>query len=517
MIGIYPWVYSDLKGDIWTFSINGNKELCYRIMYREGEWIKETIIDTKVLGFSIYVDEDETIHVVYSNTKGELRYCTMKDKRWIGKTLYKVESDKFEMQSLKCKIIEDKMHIFYLEVSKKDTNHAVLMHCLWNGRETKAVVVRDIILIDNSKECYSVDVNKKGDIELLFVTDEGTDKSLNYCSFENNRWLPIKRLYGIQGENISFEVLMYEEETHILNKYMEGSIYLLEHVCIESKGNIKGFRVYESEKELLEPIIFTKRNKIYSCWLEEGKIFYSNFEGEKWGSAVLFDKVNKGAVEGYNWFSWIDTDSSIESRKIYGTNGLDLYLFNPSDFVENAKDLLRYGVDKSNEEFSKEESLQKFKLELFKIKSEKKNLEKKVTHLSMQLQKNKRLMEEYEDRIVKILEQKRKSDENCSIFVELQKNIQKDLEVKTDKLSEKKFFIETIQRKLEDTKEKLVEERSIKIEIESKLQDYEDENFTIKQELEMLNEEKRRLGEELELEKNQSIMKRLLKRGQRGE
>ena len=503
MIGIYPWVYSDLKGNLWKFSVNGNRELCYRIMYREGEWIKQTIIDTKVLGFSIFVDEDEKIHVVYSNTKGELRYCTMKDKRWIGKILYKVESDKFEMQSLKVKIIEDKMHIFYLEVSKKDTNHAVLMHCLWNGRETEAVVLRDIILIDNSKECYSVDVNKKGDIELFFVTDDGTDKSLNYCSFENNRWSPIKRLYGIQGENISFEVLIYEEETHILNKYMEGSIYLLEHVCIESKGNIKGFRVYESEKEFLEPLLFTKRNKIYSCWIEEGKIFYSNFDGEKWGSAVLFDKGNKGAVEGYNWFSWIDTESSIESRKIYGTNGLDLYLFNPSDFVGNVKESLKYGVDQYNEEYPKEESLQKFKVKLFKMKSEKKNLEKKVTYLSMQLQKNKKLMEDYEERIVKILEQKRKSDENCSIFVELQKNIQKDLEVKTDKLSEEKAFIETIKRKLEDTKEKLIEERNIKSEIESKLQEYEEENLIIKQ--------------KLELEKNQSIMKRLLKRGQRGE
>lgn len=516
MRGIYHWIYSDLKGNIWMFSINNNKKLCYRIMYREGEWIKETIIDTKVFGFSIYVDEDEIIHVVYSNIKGELRYCTMKDKKWIGKTLYKVENDKFEMQNLKVKIIEDTMHIFYLQVSKRESNNAVLMHYLWNGRETKAVVVQDIILINNLKECYFVDVNKKGDIDLFFVTDDGADKSLSYCSFENNRWLPAKRIYGIQGENIGFEVLIYKEETHILNKYMENSVYLLEHICIANNGDIRGFRVYESKKELLEPILFTENDKLYSCWIEEGEIFYSNFDGEKWGSEVVVDRGNKDEVERYNCFSCIGSDSSIRERKIYGTNGLDLYLFNPSDFVKNAKDLLKYGVDQSNEKHPQEESLQKFKLELFKVKSEKKNLEKKVTHLSMQLQKNKRLLEEYEERIAKVLEQKRKSDENCNMFVELQKNIQKDLEVKTDKLSEKKVFIETMQRKLEDTKEKLIEERNIKSEIESKLQDYEEENLIIKQELEMVSEEKRRIYAEFELEKNKSIMKRLFK-GSKGE
>jgi hypothetical protein len=517
MSGVYPWIYGDYKDNIWKFSRNDNKELCYRIMYREGKWTKETLIDTEVLGFAVYVSGDETIHVVYSNTKGELRYCTMKDKQWVGKMLYQVESDEFEIQNLKVEIIEDKMHIFYLLVGNDGSDHGVLMHCIWNGKETKATTLQDIILISNIKEYYSVHVNKKNNIDVFFVTDEGDEISLNCCSFENSRWLPVKRLYGIQGESIGFEVLMYQQEIHILNKSREDSIYFLDHVCVDIIGNIKGLRVRESRKELSEPLLFIKSNKLYSCWLEQGKIFYSVFDGEKWGGAFYVDRGNELTVERYNCFIYLDKESSIKETKIYGTNGLDLYLFDPSEFVVNMKDSLKCEVNQSNEAtLQEEESLQNFKLELFQVKSEKKKLEKKVTSLSLQLQKNQRFIEEYDERIARILEQKRKVDENCNIFLGLQKDIQKELETTKYQLSEEKVFIETLQKDLEYTKQQLIEEKKIKVTMENKLKECQEENVIIIQQVEKISEEKRRLCEELELEKNQSIMERLLRRKSSG-
>jgi len=48
------------------------------------------------------------------------------------------------------------------------------------------------------------------------------------------------------------------------------------------------------------------------------------------------------------------------------------------------------------------------------------------------------------------------------------------------------------------------------------LKECQEENVIIKQQGEIINEEKRRLSEELELEKNQSIMERLLRRRTNG-
>lgn len=492
MNSVYPWIYVDYRNDIWKFFGNSNKELCYKIMYGEGKWTKDNLIDKEVLGFALYVEADETIHMVYSNVKGELKYCTMKNKQWVGKILYQMDIDEFEMRNLKVKIIGAEMHIFYLLVGNDGSDHGVLMHCIWNGKETKTTTLQDIILIPNINEHYIININEENNIEIFFITDEGDEVSLNYSSFENNSWSPLKRLYGIQGEDVGFEVLRDKQDIHILNKSREDSIHFLDHVSIDVVGNIKEFRVYESSKELVEPLIFIEDDKLYSCWLEQGKIFYSVFENEKWSDSFYFDKGNELAVSRYNCFISCDEDSSIKAMKVYATNDLDFYLFVPSQFLMSVKDSLKNNKNQVNEDVSKEEkALQRLKLELSRVKLEKKGLKDKIELLNIQLQKKQRDMKEYEESFARLIEQKRKADENYKVFLELQQNIQKELE---------------------EANKQLLEERKIKGNIENKLKECKEENTLISQQAEMMSKENKRLYKELELERNQSIMERLLKK-----
>jgi len=496
MSSVYPWIYVDCTNNIWKFFQNDNKELCYKIMYGEGKWTKESLIDKEVLNFTVYIAKDETIHIVYSDIKGNLKYCTMKNKQWVGKILHQIESNEFEIQNLNAEIIGDEMHIFYLLIGNDGSDHGVLMHSIWNGKETRNTSLQDIILISNLNEHYSINVTKKNTIDVFFVTDEGDEISLNYCSFKNHRWSAVKRLYGIQGEDICFDMLRDQQKIHILNKSREDSIYFLDHVCIDISGNIQEFRVHESSRELVEPILFTESNKLYSCWLEQGGIFYSIFDDEKWGSAVYFDRGDEHKIERYNSFIFCDNESSIKARKVYGTSELDLCLFVPSQFAINMKDSLKYEEGQANAVTHIEtEIFQSLKLELSRVKSENKILEKKIASLSMQLQKKQRFIEEYEERVARILEQKRKVDENCNLFFELHQNIQKELE---------------------NIKEKLLEEQRIRTNIENKLKECEEENVTIRQQVETISEEKKKMCEELEFEKNQSIMERLLRKRSSG-
>ncbi|MBV7272815.1 hypothetical protein JMF89_10565 [Clostridiaceae bacterium UIB06] len=559
MSRVYPWIYVDYANNIWKFFQNNNKELCYTIMYEEGKWTKESLIDKEVLDFTVYITNDETIHIVYSNINGNLKYCTMKNKQWLGKKLSQIESDEFEIQNLKVEIIGDEMHIFYLLIGNDGSDHGVLMHCIWNGKETTDTSLQDIILIPNLNEHYSINVTKKNNINVFFITDEGDEVSLNYCSFENHRWSTIKRLYGIQGDDICFDVLMNQQDIHILNKSREDSIYFLDHVCIDISGEIQEFKVHESSSELVDPLLFIKNNKLYSCWLEQGRIFYSGFDDEKWNSAVYFNRGDEHKIERYNCFICCDNEDSIKARKVYGTNEVDLCLFIPSQFAINTKDSLKYEVSKVNADTPSEtEIFQSLKLELSRVKSENKILEKKIASLSMQAKKKQRFIEEYEERVARILEQKRKVDENCALFFELKQNIQKELEVTKQKfleeellttnlknelkeikkqlseryvitenyqrelentkeqLSQKEIFIVTLQKELEDTKEKLLGEQNIKTSIENKLKECESENLKIRQQVETITEENKKLYEELKFEKNQSIMERLLRKRSSG-
>ena len=188
MRGLYPWLYVDYKDNLWRFSVNDNKELNYRIMYTEGKWTKETLIDSRVTGFGLFIDDSEGIHLVYSNTKGELRYCTMKDKKWVGKVLDKIEDNNYIIENIKIKIIGTNMHIFYSLASEDGSDHGILMHCIWDGNKSNNNKLQDIILKPNLKEYYLINLSNNNEIYLFYLSDEGDELSLNYSIYQNRQW-----------------------------------------------------------------------------------------------------------------------------------------------------------------------------------------------------------------------------------------------------------------------------------------------------------------------------------------
>lgn len=544
----YSWIYVDYIGNIWKFSKNDSRELLYNIMYEEGKWTKERLIDEEVLAFAVYIDKDETIHIVYSNNKGDLKYCTMRNKQWVGRTLYDMDSNEFEIQNLNVEIIDGEMHIFYMLIANDGSDHGVLVHFRWNGKEAKVNALQDIILAPNVKTHYLLQINNKKDFNIYFLTDEGDEVALQYCSFQNNRWTAVKRLYGIQGDNICIELLTDEVDIHILNGYREDSTYLLEHTFVDINGNIRGFRVYEGSVNLLEPLLFSEGTNLYCCWLENNKIFYSTFDGEGWITPICVDKSNTGLLQRYYSFIAFDEKRYIKKSSIYGTLEPDLNLFIPSHFIKEINGDLNIQVNKiDSKPLNDIGEIRTLKVELQRIKVENTNLDKKISALNMQLQKKQRFVEEYEDTISKILEQKRKLEENCKIYLEVQQNSQKELErIKKQLLDESLITSETnkklneceeknkelqtqIQRTADENQilsiqiKKVVEDnaelqieyekiRKVNEEFVNEINKLETERKLLRKEVEEKKVENLRLFEELQLEKNQSIMDRLLRR-----
>lgn len=507
MNSVYPWLYLDNRNDTWKFWIDDNGELLYNIMYEQGKWTKENIIDKDVLEFTVYIQDGEKVHIVYSNYNGELKYCTMRNKQWLGRTLYHSENAKFQIQHLKVQIIEKDMHVFYMLISSDGRDHGVLMHCKWNGKETSVSTLQDIILIPDLEEYYMITLRGTDNLDMVFITDEGNEASVYYCNLQKNQWTPLKRLYGIQGENITFQILSDETEINILNRSVEDNVYILDHVSMDINGVIQGFRVYDSSNKLLEPILFVENNILYSCWLEQGGIFYSIFDGEKWGNAVCIESGNEILSQRYNAYIFNKKNNSIDAKEVYGNNGVDLQLYIPSDFVKEIDNLSEYNnINEDDLSLPQSgEKIKNIKVELQRTKVLNKNLDKKLSALIMQLQKKQRFMEEYEESISRIAKEKRKVEENYKVYLEVHENNQKELQSIKQKLSEETNYKAEIEKKLKESEE-------YKEFLEKQVEKFGKEKDLLEREMEQKSQENMKLQEELESEKNQSIMDRLLRR-----
>lgn len=533
MRGIYPWLYVDYKENLWRFSVNENKELNYGIMYKEGKWTKENLIDSRVIGFGLFIDDSEVIHLVYSNTKGELRYCTMKEKKWVGKVLYTVEDNKYNIESIKIEIIGSKMHIFYALASEDGSDHGVLMHCIWDGHNTSINKIEDIILKSNLKEYYLININNKSEIYLFYLSDEGDEVSLNNSIYQNNKWIPSNRLYGIQGEEVYFDVELDKKYIHVLNKSKENLFYSLDHVVIDSTGGFKSFRVHECKNNLNEPLIFNDGIKTCSCWIENNEIYYSIFTGTKWEPAIKYNRDNKIKIERCNAYISEVKEGYIKERKLYATSGLDIYLYDTRDLIREENKEYASNERNISKNISNNEEVERIKAELYSTKEENKVLEDKISHLNIVIQKNQQGIERYQQQVVRALEQKRKAEENSNIFLGLQKKIQGDNEVLSEELTvfkkEKENFESMISIYIDEihllkeeinniTKDLIIKDRELQEETDSKrtLENQNkiisEENSLIKKELSSLIEENKRINIELELERNKSVMEKILRR-----
>ena len=155
MNGRYPWLYIDYRENKWEFYVD-NMNLYYKVMYMEGNWTKEKLIDTNVTEFSLFVDNNEMIHLVYGNKKGELKYCTIKENKWVGRTLYKIEDNLYDIENIKIHIIESNMNIFFTLKNNNGSDHGILTHCIWNGNNINTTKISDIILENSLREYFIV-------------------------------------------------------------------------------------------------------------------------------------------------------------------------------------------------------------------------------------------------------------------------------------------------------------------------------------------------------------------------
>ncbi|KAF5045777.1 hypothetical protein DSECCO2_477760 [anaerobic digester metagenome] len=462
------WIYVDYVNNIWKLSVNSVKELLYSTMNKDGKWTEEKLIDQDVLGYCIYAANDE-VHIIYCNTNAELKYCTFIEKQWMGKTLYKLDNKKVEINDLNVILTNEGVHIFYLLRDKKSNGHGILMHCKWNGVETNVSKLQDVIIASDLNEHYIVYLDEKNNIEILFFSDEGNEVSLNRCSYKNRRWTEAIRLYGISGHNIEIKILKDQYDLHIVNKCQENTMHYLVHVFIKKNGDIYKSSIHESNNILSEVILLKEDNIIYSYWIEDNKVYSSIFRGKDWSNPICIVEDSAQDIKKYNF---IELNNDI-IKEVYWIGEEDLNLIVLGKKIQNANELLNTNEVKEIQEnlmkeeiFKKDDEIKRGSL-IKSLKSENKSMKETIETLRSQLQSKQNILDEYEEQISKMVHYKQKTEDNYNIFIEVQHKLQNEIEELKRLYTQEKEIrvnVEMQSKKLIEDKEALIEQTGVLIE-----------------------------------------------------
>lgn len=414
-------------------------------MNKEGIWSDGKLIDKDVAGFCIY-ELDKSIHIIYSTLNGELKYCTFLDQHWMGKVIYELGNMHMEINDINVVKTDHLIHIFCLLVDKESNDLGIILHCIWNGKETNVINQQNIILLMNINEYYLVNSDENNNIDLLFISDEGNEISVNHCSYSNSEWSPAERLYGILGNEFEFSMIKDQSGMHILNKFADESSYRLEHVLMKCDGEFANSTIHSSEHELTEISLLKNNDKIYGCWLNENKVYASVLSESSWSLPVC---INEGSEEkAIKCYLCTVNDKDFYMDKEVYAEEFNFNLIFPYKYNMNKQEKIssnENNVPQNNEEqlceliqeeeCTADDDNKHLTEELSRLQSDNIILMQTIMSLNMQLQNQKNVQMELES-IYKRLENENIYKEEISEQMETFKKDIKFLSSKMDKIIE---------------------------------------------------------------------------------
>lgn len=452
MSNCIPCIFFDSEDHIWNFNVNSTGRLVYSIMYEENKWTKVSKIDDEVIDFTADIDDEGKVFIIYSVKGGQLKYCTWKDGKWFGKTLYDLESMGYQIKEINVKKIMGNLHIFFIARNNSHKSKGALMHLCLDGEKNISEAIYDISLMQETYCHYQIETLHNERLQLFLVSGEENEISLKAAEYKNGKWSNPKRIYGINGNKINFSTLQYKNKINILNFSKENSIYSLEHVLIENDGRMKSSTIYEGALEIYDYFIFEKNGMLFSMWAEGSEVFYSSYDGQ-WSEPFQYEIDSNELFSIYKFLSSNSKYEDINAKNILGTMPPEVKLLLPGDKSNSYKTY----IDENSEEIMKEpleadiqQNDEASANELLFLRRTIRNLEKKIINLQIQLQQKQRIVEESDGNFLRLTAEKKKSEDKLNIISEIQQTSAKELELTKNQLLESNNMVNELKNKLQE-------------------------------------------------------------------
>lgn len=476
------WIWNDNENNLWKFMINKNGDLIYQVMYTDNKWTNENKIDAEVLEFTISIDDKENIHIIYSKDS-ELKYCFNDRDKWYGKTIYEFDSSSNGISELKLIVIEEYINIFFLLKNENNFLMDNIIHYMWNGDEYLESKVCNIDHLSELDNHYNIEVTEQNEIILFFISYKENEKEINISIFRDGKWSNSKVLYTIKGEKIDFETMILKDGIHLLNFSKDNDVYVIEDVYMKFNEEMIYYKIEESDLEINEAILIEMKGVIWAIWNRKDEIVGAFLEEEWKGPFKLSDKENSELIM-YNGLFENVNGQKIKAYKLWGTNSNPIKFILPNHYSENSiekiNELKENSLVTNNDKKYRKKSIYE---EVEELRRENKGLEKNLANLQFELEQRQSFYEKLEHRFVNVVNKSKKAEEKCNIFEDAHQESQERLKEANMKLEELNKNLDVINK--------------------------EKNQFTNM--VEEANKEIDRLKEDLEIEINKSIIKKIFK------
>ncbi|GFN36012.1 hypothetical protein [Tepidimicrobium xylanilyticum] len=250
-----------------------------------------TIIDKNILDFSATIDENNSLHLLYLNRKGELIYCTYPGKTWHKNLVSRLDIQSNIYKYLSLILHKNTINIFYASANIINLNLWTIEHFANNIDTWQKYIVTNIFsekIIDR----FYIDKDEFGNIYIVYSGKEYANYNIYYLYFNNftKKWAttPTKISSSYSNNILPYIFVDSHNNVHILWYISNNEDYVLKYKRFSSTGDNKfqweEIKLPKISGHCSQALMFEKNGKLNIVYIsnEEMFNFISNDYGNTW-------------------------------------------------------------------------------------------------------------------------------------------------------------------------------------------------------------------------------------------
>lgn len=273
--------------------------------------------DKGVKLYSVFIDLDNTIHLVALLSTGELNYYKYIDEQWSKGTIANFDLKANIYNQIKIFTVKDKLHLIYNYSNLINSHIWTLQHVVYDKTSGgKHNIIRYIS--KRAPDPFFVDIDRLGTIHLFYKTDLSSISQVHHTFYSpyTNNWISSPKQISSDGINNLDFYLFIDSSNNLHGLLLEelNNRCKIKYLRMSSKGKEKYIWKEISLPYIFisnyPPIIFQEDNNLKLLYLSDNKIKYitSIDYGITWSIENIVDSLDDSP-------SIVEVSSNLLSKK----------------------------------------------------------------------------------------------------------------------------------------------------------------------------------------------------------
>ncbi|WDV44136.1 hypothetical protein PV797_11420 [Clostridiaceae bacterium M8S5] len=249
------------------------------------------IIENGVLEFTVNIDANDEIHLIFITDKGKINHYILKKSKWIKHTLYTVDIKSNLYNNLQIKFIQNNIHIFYSTCNYISPTIWTIKHIV---NTKKGFEKRNVISYTANKmsSSFKIDYDSFGTIYLLYKNFSNKESHIYLISTNAtiNKWgkQPTKISYDNSSNSHPYLFVDNKDNVHVIWCTLTNNNLKLNYkkLAINRYNKIvwNNISLPEISFNSTHPFIYQYNNKLYIIYRQNStlKFLVSYDHGYKW-------------------------------------------------------------------------------------------------------------------------------------------------------------------------------------------------------------------------------------------